>query len=257
MAAKKKSTESVELSLTKLDFQAIELAIVGVTPFICNAMSAKVRQDLLMPPKKKNKTERETTLKHDPLAEFRRSPYYTKSEDDPTLIICPAGAVKNAIASAALDVPGAKKTEIGRLSWIVGRDLPLYGLPEIFCSVVRNSDMARTPDVRTRAILPEWAMTFTIQYVVPNLTHTAIANLLEAAGLVCGLGDWRQQKGKGNYGQFRVTTLDDPELRRIMKVGGHAAQSTAMEAPIPHDNETRELLDWYESEANRRGLRAS
>jgi hypothetical protein len=254
-AAKKQQTADVEI--LQLTTRTIEVNVVGITPFICNAMSNKVRQQLLLPPKKKNRAEKEGSLKHEPLEEYRSSPYYTKRDDAETRIICTAGAMKQAMASAALDIPGARKAEIGRLSWIKERDIPLYGVPQIFCAVTRNSDMARTPDVRTRAILPEWAMRLSVQFVHPNLNETAVANLLAAAGLVCGVGDWRQQKGKGNHGQFRLASPDDPELLRIMETGGREAQEAALESPTPFDTETEELLEWFEAERRRRGFDAA
>jgi len=256
MAGKPKQ-ETATVDIVQLSTRTIEVNLVGITPFICNAMSAKVRQTLLLPPKKKNRAEKESTLKHEPYDEYRSSPYYSKDADAPTRIICTAGSVKQAMANAALDIPGARKTEIGRLSWIVERDIPLFGVPQIFCSVTRNSDMARTPDLRTRAIIPEWAMRLSVQFVAPNLNETAVANLLAAAGLVCGLGDWRQQKGKGNHGQFRLTAHDDPELLRIMKTGGRDAQEAALSDPTPFDIETEELLEWFDAERRRRGFEAA
>ena len=70
------------------------------------------------------------------------------------------------------------------------------------CSVTRSADINKTPDVRTRAIIPEWCLSATVQFTKPLLKENAIVNLMAAAGLTQGIDDWRQQKGSGNYGAF-------------------------------------------------------
>lgn len=252
--AQGKKTKDATIDVMELQTTTLHVHIVGTTPLICNAMSQKVRQDLLLPPKKKSKSMREATLKHVPIDEYRRSPYRSAGDDNPTRIIFPGGGFKAAIAAAALDIPGANKTQIGRLSYVNERDIPIYGIPQMMMSVVRNSDMARTPDVRTRAILPEWAAELSITFVTPNLNEQAVANLLAAAGIIVGIGDWRPQKGKGNFGQFRLADADDAEFARIVKTGGTKAQDQGLESPTFFDVETEELFEWFEAEAARRGF---
>ena len=71
MAAKAKKTEgSSEFSILKVTRGQVKVGVLGATPLILNAMSAKVRQQLLFPPKRKNTAERQTTLKHNPRVEF-------------------------------------------------------------------------------------------------------------------------------------------------------------------------------------------
>lgn len=254
-SVKEKTGASIEIMT--LETTRLEARIVGTSPLICNSMNSKVLQQLLLPPRKKNKSEREGSLKHDPIAEYRRSPYKAVGDDVPTRIVFPAGGIKKAIASAALDIPGAVKAQIGRLSYIEGRDVPIYGVPQMLMSPVRNSDPGHTPDVRTRAILPEWCATVTVTFVRPNLTETAIANLLAAAGIIIGLGDWRQQKGSGSFGQFKLVDEDDAAFARIVKTGGREAQDAALENPTCFDADSEELYNWFRVEAARRELRAS
>lgn len=253
MAAKKETS----IDILTLNTASLTANIVGVTPFICHSMNAKVMSDLLLPPAKKNKSQRESTLKHDPLAEYRRSPYRFKGDEAPTRIFHPAGAWKKAVAQAAVDIPGAAKAQIGRLCWIEGRDIPLWGIPQMLMSVTRSADMNRTPDVRTRAILPEWATTVTITFVQPNLKQVAVANLLAAAGLINGMGDWRTQKGSGNFGQFRLVDANDPDFLRIVKQGGREAQDVALENPTCFDLESEELFEWFNAEVARRGFKTA
>lgn len=246
--------KETSIDVMELTTKTLHVHIVGTTPLICNAMSAKVRQDLLLPPKKKNKAAREGSLKHNPIEEYRRSPYRAKGDEAPTRIVFPGGGFKAAIASAALDIPGATKSQIGRLVWINEWNVPVYGIPQMLMSVVRNSDMARTPDVRTRAVLPEWAAQVSISFATPQLTEQAVANLAAAAGVICGIGDWRPQRGKGNFGQYRLASSDDAQYARVVKQGGLAAQDEALESPTYFDVETEELYEWWREQAQERGF---
>jgi len=264
MAGKGKDKDS-SIEIQQLNTETIGLRLVGTTPMIYNAMSAKVSQDLLLPPKKKGRSEKESTLKHNPPEEYRRSVYRVRGDVAPTRLVFPCGAVKEAISSAALDIPGAAKAQIGRLCWVESetyqdgevarhQNISVYGIPQLLMSVTRSADMNRTPDVRTRAILPEWAMYVEITFVKPNLNAQAVGNLMGAAGIIIGLSDWRQQKGSGNYGQFRLAGEDDQEFERIRASGTREAQDAALLNPTCYDVETEELLEWWKAETRRRGF---
>lgn len=249
-----KKTET-NIDVLKVTNSSMTFNIVGTTPMILHRMSEKVMRELLMPKGKKTAVEKASSLKHNPIEEFRDAPYIDENENGPTLIQQLSTCFKNAIKGAALDLPGANKSQIGRLTWVNGERIPIYGIPEIFCSVTRSSDMNRTPDVRTRAIIPEWAAQITVSFVTPILREQAIANLLASAGITQGIGDWRPQKGSGTYGQFEIVDADDPRLLHRMKHGGRKDQEIAMENPNAYDRETRELLDWFGVESKRRGFK--
>jgi hypothetical protein len=117
--------------------------------------------------------------------------------------------------------------------------------------------MARTPDIRTRAILEQWACRISVTFVEPNLTRQDIVNLLSAGGVTCGIGDWRPEKGKGNFGQYRVASITDPEFVSIRDAGGREQQIEAMEDAEPFDSDSRELLEWAIGEIALRGRKAS
>ena len=202
---------------------------------------------------RKNATERATTLKHIPIDEYRASAYTLK--DGPTLLALMSTAFKGALRSAALDMPGAKKAQIGRLTYIEGDYVGIYGVPKLFMAIVRSADMNKTPDVRTRAIVPAWACALRVTFVQPLIRAQAVVNLLAAAGITIGVGDGRPEKGAMSYGQFRITTKDDDEFKRILKEGGRKAQQAGLDAPVCYDDETTELLSWFDHERAQRQLR--
>ena len=57
-------------------------------------------------------------------------------------------------------------------------------------------------------------------------------------GSPCGIGDFRQEKGKGNFGQYRACEPNDPEIKKLMKIGGRDAQDEALANPKYHDADT-------------------
>lgn len=231
---------------------AVTVPVVGMTPLILNRMSQKAQRELLLPRGRKTSAQRQAELKHDPLEEYRAAPYVLP-DGAPTLLAVMASAFKGAMLTAALDQPNARKAQIGRLVYVAGDFVPIYGVPKLHMSIVRSADINRTPDVRTRMIVPRWAALVDVRFVVPFITQQSVVNLLTTGGVTAGIGDWRPEKGKGSYGQFRVATSDDPEFLGIVTTGGRDAQLAATEDPEPYDRETAELLAWFESEILRRG----
>jgi hypothetical protein len=250
--ATRKTDVSPILDIPETSIDQLEIGVIGLTPYLHNRMAEKARQELLYPKGRKNAAEKATSLKHEPVEEFRSSPYTFPEEDSPTLLAAMASSFKGAMMTAALDLPGSNKTQIGRLVWVEGYRVPLWGTAQLHMSVTRSADMAHTPDIRTRAISPKWASVITISYVRPLVTERAIVNLLSTGGQSAGVGDWRPQKGKGTFGQFRLVQTDHPDLLEIQKLG-REVQVEALEAAESYDPESAELLKWYTDERKERG----
>ena len=141
---------------------------------------------------------------------------------------------------------------------VVGDMVPIWGVPELLMSIVRSADMNHTPDVRTRPIIRHWATEITVRFVRPKMNEAAIVHLLVAAGMTVGVGGWRQEKGSGNYGLFHIATPDDDrDFAAIVERGGRVAQEEALQAPICYDEQTADLLAWYEEEIGVRKLRGA
>jgi hypothetical protein len=113
--------------------------------------------------------------------------------------------------------------------------------------------ISRTPDIRTRARIERWAARVKVSWIEPMLSATKVTQLAFSAGIVCGIGDWRIEKG-GPHGGFRIAEPDDPELLDIIAGGGYLAQEEALKNPECSNAETEELLGWYLDELARRGI---
>ena len=248
-----KTTKDDAVNILEISAGEINFAILGSTPLIYNRMAEKAKRTLLLGGTKKTTADKAANLKHDPIQEFRDSVYRAEGGNTPTRLVFPAPAFKGAMATAALDLPGTKRAEIGRLVWVDGHSVNVWGTPKLLMSVVRSADINRTPDIRTRAIVQEWACFVRIKFVRPKLNETSLANLMAAAGITAGVGDFRQEKGKGNYGQFRLVSPDDADFVRIVETGGRQAQEEALEKCETHDAESAEMLEWYSAEIIRLG----
>lgn len=242
------------IEITKISTETMHVCILGSNPIILNRMSEKAKHEFLLPNGgKKTAAQKAVSLKHDPIREFRDAPYTLKDDNAPTYLAFLAAAFKAATRGAGIDMPGATKAQIGRLMWMNSERVPLYGIPRLHMATVRSSDMSRTPDVRTRMIVPRWAVRLSLSFVVPQLNATSVMNLMGAAGMIQGVGDWRPEKGSGNFGQFSLVDADDPEFVDIVTNGGRAAQLEAIQNPVAYDDETENLLEWFGEEAGRRG----
>ena len=247
--------QTSEISTIEIKMERVQYCVLGSTPIILNRLAEKARHQLLLPSGRKTVAEKATSLKHNPFEEFRSSPYILPDEEAPTLLAHLSTAFKKAIASTALDLPGAKKTQLSRLMWVEGEKVAIYGIPQLHMAITRSADQARTPDVRTRCIVPEWAARITVSFPTPILKETVVSNLCAAAGMIQGVGDWRPEKGSGTFGQFELVSEDDPRFLAVVNSGGRAAQVAAMEAAEPYDHETEELLSWFVAEVDRRGFK--
>lgn len=249
--AKAKTQDTAEISIVPLRRGSTRLRIVGQTPLFQNRMSEKVKQILLGGGRKKTKAER-VEIKHDPLAEYRGSAEILKS--GPTALGLRVVAVKGAMCTAALETPGVTKSSTQKLLFMPGDFAPLYGTPQLRMDVVRSADMNRTPDIRTRCYLPRWGAEIEVQYIVPQLSVMSVVTLLCNAGVLVGVGDYRQEKGKGAFGSFRVLGEgdEDEEWNDLIANHGRAAQEAALDDPEFADADTADLMRFYEGEVARR-----
>jgi len=247
MAVKKAETE---ISITALRQGTATLRIIGVTPMFQNRMANKAKQSLLVGSKKKTTAEK-ALIKHHPIEEFRSSAEILPA--GPTALGLRVVAVKGAMCTAALETPGMTKTSAQRLLFMPGDFAALYGTPQLRMDVVRSADMNKTPDVRSRCYIPRWGAEITIKYIIPQLSMQSVVNLLCNAGVLIGVGDFRQEKGKGSFGSFRVICDEqDDEWDDLVKNHGRKSQAAALANPEYADTDTIDLMEFYDSEVKRR-----
>lgn len=247
-----KKSDAGTLQIDPLKQGRVTLRMIGTTGFFFNAMSAKAKRTLLIGGGKKTAAEKKE-LKHDPEEEYRSSVY--RLPHGPTLLGFPAPGVKGAMATAALETPGVTKTSVQRLIFLPEQKIKVWGKPYLRCDVVRSADMNKTPDVRTRAFLPRWCAEVDIAFVSPTLSVHSVVSLLSNAGVIVGIGDFRQEKGRGSYGCFSVHGEDMGDWQETwdeITSEGREVQESAMASPEFADEDTAELMAMLEDERARR-----
>jgi len=252
MAIKAKASNE-SINIMKVDQDDLTFYILGKTSLLLNSISEKTKHELLLPKGRKTAADKAANLKHNPYEEFNDSIYTLRKGHD-TLIGFPSTAFKGGMRNAAVDLPGSSKAQIGRLTYVPGDYVEIFGRPQLHMSITRNSDINHTPDVRTRAIIKEWCCKVRVVYTRPLIKQQAVINLLAAAGMMQGLGDYRPEKGKGDYGQYEIVNADNSDYQRISKLG-REVQIKAMAEADPYDNETEKLLRWFDTESKQRGFK--
>ena len=254
--ATKATSQDATINIAEVTEGKIVFCLLGTSPLISNRVNNKASRELLYPGARKTAADKAAHAKHDPIQEFRDSPYRMRDPKAPTVLAVPPSWFKQGMCSAALDTPGAKKAQIGRLVTTPWDLMPVYGRPQLFMAVVRSADMNKTPDIRTRAILPEWACRLEVTFQKPILRDQSVINLLAAAGRLSGCGDWRQQKGSGSFGAYKIVPESDKEFQRVLKLG-RSEQQDALDDPVPYDEDTAQLLSWFVAEAKVRGQKVT
>lgn len=230
----------------------ITVKLIGTTPLYFNSMSSKAKRDLLIGGQKKTAAQKKE-IKHNPEQEYRDSVYMMS--DGETALGFPAPGVKGAMATAALETAGVAKTSVQRLIFLPEQKIRIWGKPYLSMSVVRSADTNKTPDIRTRAMVPRWCSEVDIAYVMPTFSAHSIVSLLANAGMVVGIGDFRQEKGRGSFGSFQVAGDDLGDLQGVwdeVTAQGRMVQLAALAQPEPADDETAELMQLLAEERARR-----
>ena len=243
--------KDAQVVVAPLEKNTLEVCILGRSPgLISNRMSNKL--ELLGPEwKQRNAASRATRHKHMPRQEFINSAYLDHNDESPTYLRFKTDAFKAAMCDAALDIPGVTKSSLDRLTEVVEEWAPIYGLPRLFMTVVRQAGIQKTPDIRTRCLVPMWATKLQVSYVRPNVEAQNIARLMAYAGELQGVGDWRQGKGGGRFGKFEIVSPDDERWLQIMRTGGRQQQIELMNNPVPYDDESAEMLAWHDEMLSR------
>lgn len=246
-------TQDTTMEIHALKQGRIKLRMIGQTPMYFNSMGAKAWRDLLVGGGKKTAAQKKD-IKHNPEQEFRDS-IYKKSTGD-TYLCFPAAGVKGAMSTAALETAGITKSSVQRLIFLPESHIQIWGKPYMKMDIVRSADMNKTPDVRTRAFLPNWCAEVEIRFVTPTLSTHSIVSLLSNAGTIVGIGDFRQEKGRGGYGTFSVSGAENMgDMKAIwdeITQEGRDIQEAAMNEPECFDDQTAELMEFMQEERLRR-----
>lgn len=222
MATKK--TELVEIKPIKMN--VVEVTLIGDTPMIMHAWSEKAKRMMLEAQQGKAKGKKKEIK--NPVDDFIQSMYWLSGKPDTdgmdeeqckeafenaiqngAKFGFPVTAFKQAAISAAYRMGYTKDKMSLRGVFFISTD---YGdMAEIVSDTpVIREDMVKigmgTADLRYRGEFRNWHTTFRIKYNVNGqYSLENILNVLNAGGMVCGVGEWRPERD-GQFGMFHVKT---------------------------------------------------
>jgi hypothetical protein len=210
-------TKEVRVRLNELQIKTIHLRLVGDSPLVCHAWSAKAQAMML---RKQMKEASEGKEAKNPVECFRESLYPLQNGG----FGFPAVAFKSAAVDAANNVE-MKKTECRGAFHVVGDLVEIKSPPvtkpiteqdtQYFREIEKERmggasmrmDMVRigmgTSDIRFRGQFVKWEVTLTIRYNAAVISAEQITNLFNVAGFSVGVGEHRPQRD-GSNGMFHV-----------------------------------------------------
>lgn len=223
MAATKK-IETVEIK--PIEMNTVEVTLIGDTPLIMHAWSEKAKRMMLEAQQGKSKGKKKEVK--NPVDDFIQSMYWLdgmpntagKNEEDCEELFTqaiqngarfgfPVTAFKQAAISAAYRMGWTKDKMSLRGVFFIESD---FGdMAEIVSDTPEmREDMVKigmgTADIRYRGEFKNWRTTFRIKYNVNGqYSLENILNILNAGGMVCGVGEWRPERD-GQFGMFHVKT---------------------------------------------------
>ena len=241
--ATKKATELVEIR--PIEMVETKIRIVGETPLIMHAWSAKAKREILQ--KELGSTKTKAREPKNPIEDFASSMYwltpmpaeFTQESMSKALENArfgfPLTGIKQAAISAAYRMGWVKDKMSLRGAFFIVPDVEYYyggdlnidfdkKTVSIDPNAMRKEQMVEihsdaptmredsvkvgmgTADLRYRGEFTNWHADLTIRFNANGqYSLEQIVNIINAGGQVCGIGEWRPERD-GQYGLYHVET---------------------------------------------------
>lgn len=191
-------TQKIEVIEFAID--TVTIPIVGISPLIVHAWSEKSKK--MISDKQAGKAKNK---KHDirqPEEEYEAAKHKSVSGWDGF----PAAGFKAAMIRGAKMIGMVMKDT--QQAFFINADCEETQLVRINGESRMRTDMVRvgmgSSDIRYRPEYPEWNAELNIEYNSGVVSLDQIHQLVKAAGYGCGVGEMRPEKGKFNYGRFKL-----------------------------------------------------
>lgn len=195
MATKSKTVEVVEF-----DIKEVVIPIKGISPLIMNKFSSKAQKQI--EDKQAGAAKNKKHAIRIPEDDFEGAKHYSVQGWEGF----PAAGFKAAMIRGAKMLGMVMKDT--QTAFFVKADDEITQLVRINGKSQMRTDMVRVgmgaADIRYRPEYPEWDADLTIEFNEGVISLDQIYQLVKAAGYGCGVGEMRPEKGKFNYGRFRL-----------------------------------------------------
>jgi hypothetical protein len=195
MKGKTVSVEVIEFSIRQ-----VIIPIVGISPLIVHAWSEKSKR--MITDKQSGKAKNKKHEIRNPEEDYEQAKHISVAGWDGF----PAAGFKAAMIRGAKMIGMVMKDT--QTAFFINADCEETQLVKIHGESRMRTDMVRvgmgSSDIRYRPEYPDWYAELNIEFNEGLLSIDQIHQLVKAAGYGCGVGEMRPEKGKFNYGRFKL-----------------------------------------------------
>lgn len=194
------ATKSVSVTVMEFSIRQVTIPIKGTSPLIVHAWSEKSKRMIADKQAGKPKNKKHEIRK--PEEEYEAAKHKAKEGWEGY----PVAGFKAAMIRGAKMVGMVMKDT--QQAFFIHADCEETQLVKIKGKARMRSDMVRVgigaSDIRYRPEYTEWSANLIIEYNEGILSIDQIHQLVKAAGYGCGIGEMRPEKGKFNFGRFKL-----------------------------------------------------
>jgi hypothetical protein len=195
MKQQPKTVEVMEFSIKE-----VAIPIIGISPLIVHAWSEKSKR--MITDKQAGKAKNKKHEIRNPEEDYEQAKHKSPQGWDGF----PAAGFKASMIRACKMIGMVMKDT--QTSFFIKADCEQSQLVKIHGASRMRTDMVRvgmgSSDIRYRPEYPEWYAELTIEFNSGVLSIDQVFQLVKAAGYGCGVGEMRPEKGKFNYGRFKL-----------------------------------------------------
>lgn len=194
-------SKSVSVEVVEFSIRQVTIPITGISPLIVHAWSEKSKK--MIADKQAGKAKNKKHEIRQPEEEYEAAKHVSVSGWEGF----PAAGFKAAMIRGAKMIGMVMKDT--QTAFFINADCEETQLVRIHGESRMRTDMVRVgmgaSDIRYRPEYPEWYAELNIEFNEGIISIDQIHQLVKAAGYGCGVGEMRPEKGKFNYGRFKLS----------------------------------------------------
>jgi hypothetical protein len=195
-------TKTTSVEILEFQIREVTIPIVGISPLIVHRFSEKAIK--MIQDKQAGKAKNKKHDIRDPEGDFEGAKHYSPLGWEGF----PAAGFKAAMIRGAKMIGMVMKDT--QTSFFVKANCEETQLVQIFGKARMRTDQVRvgmgSADIRYRPEYLNWTAELTIEFNQGVLSLDQIYQLVKASGYGCGIGEMRPEKGKFNYGRFKLAS---------------------------------------------------
>lgn len=194
-------SKSVSVEVIEFSIRQVSIPIVGISPLIVHAWSEKSKK--MISDKQAGKAKNKKHEIRQPEEEYEAAKHRSVSDWEGF----PAAGFKASMIRGAKMIGMVMKDT--QQAFFINAECEETQLVRIHGESRMRTDMVRVgmgaSDIRYRPEYPDWYAELNIEFNEGIISIDQIHQLVKAAGYGCGVGEMRPEKGKFNYGRFKLS----------------------------------------------------